>query len=328
MKSLRELWKSLAEPGSRLHGGIFSRARVLVIVSGLASALGAFGRLHWTLELVSHYVVWQAMLTGVGLIMLLAARRWRWVLSAAIVIAAQAFMPLSWYWPLQGTSQMANCRLLLANVLTTNPNKQAFLALVDAINPDVICVQEADDEWEEALKVLNARYPIHSIVPRSDNFGIAFYTRLPGALSGVLFQQEHNVPALAATVDVAGRHVSILDVHALPPLGGLMAELRNGHLASIRAWIEAQSELTILLGDLNLTMYSPEYRFFMDGSGLRNARQGFGPLGTWPVWVPFARLPLDQCLIKGDAEVVSCSSGPDIGSDHLPLIVDLYIPPA
>lgn len=328
MKSFREFWKSLAEPGSRLHAGIFSRARVLVVVSCLASALGALGRLHWILELVSHFMVWQAMLTGAGLIMLLAIRRWRWAFAAAIVIAAQSYLPLSWYWPVDGTPQAANCRLLLANVLTTNTNKQAFLALVDAVNPDVICVQETDGEWEEALKVLDARYPIHSIVPRSDNFGIAFYTRLHGGLSGVLFQREHDVPALAATVDVGGRRVSILDVHALPPLGSLMAEHRNGQLVSIGGWIEAQAEPVILLGDLNLTVYSPEYRHFMAGSGLRNARQGFGPLGTWPVWVPFARLPLDQCLIKGDLEVVSCSSGPDIGSDHLPLIVDLHIPPA
>lgn len=328
MKSFRAVWNSLGEPGNGLHGGVFSRARVLVVISCVASALGALGRLHWALELLSHYIVWQAMLTGLGLVMLVAVRRWQWVLVALVVLAAQTYQPLSWYWPVHKTSGAANCRVLLANVLTTNTNKQAFLALVDSLDPDIICVQETDSAWEEALKVLNVRYPINSIVPRSDNFGIAFYTRLPGMLSGVLFQQEHDVPALAATVKVAGTEVSILDVHALPPLGSLMASHRNRHLEAIRGWIEGQSASVVLLGDLNLTMYSPEYRHFMAGSGLRNAREGFGPLGTWPVWVPFARLPLDQCLIKGEAGVVSCSSGPDIGSDHLPLIVDLYIPPA
>lgn len=218
-------------------------------------------------------------------------------------------------------------RLLLANVLTSNLDKQSFLDLVSATNPDAICVQEADDAWGDALKSLEERYPLHAIVPRSDNFGIAFYTRLPGRMSGVLFQREHDVPALAATVEVEGQRFSILDVHAVPPLGTVMAERRNQHLSAIRAWIEAQSDPVILLGDLNLTMYSPEYRRFTRGLGLQNARQGFGPLGTWPTWVPFARLPLDQCLLRGDLAVVSCAIGPDIGSDHLPLIVDLHIAP-
>jgi endonuclease/exonuclease/phosphatase (EEP) superfamily protein YafD len=320
-------WESLGRPDSRLHGAMLVRARVLVVVSGLATLLGALGSVYWRFELLSHFVAWQAMLTGLAFVMLLSIRRWPWVLVAFIVLAFQAYMPLSWYFSGSASPAKANCRLLLANVLTSNLDKQSFLDLVSATNPDAICVQEADDAWGDALKSLEQRYPIHAIVPRSDNFGIAFYTRLPGIMSGVLFQREHDVPALAATVEVEGRRFSILDVHAVPPLGTVMAERRNQHLSAIRAWIEAQSDPVILLGDLNLTMYSPEYRRFTRGLGLQNARQGFGPLGTWPTWVPFARLPLDQCLLRGDLAVVSCASGPDIGSDHLPLIVDLYIAP-
>jgi hypothetical protein len=143
-----------------------------------------------------------------------------------------------------------------------------------------------------------------------------------------LFQREHDVPALAATVEVAGRTLSILDVHALPPIGKLMAGHRNRHLQSIRNWFEEQSGPAVLLGDLNLTMFSPEYRRFTQGMDLRNARQGFGPQGTWPTWVPFARLPLDQCLLRGDIGVTSFATGPDIGSDHLPIIIDLFVAPA
>ena len=327
MTGIRSALETLAKPDSALHAGIFTRARALLVLSGVTTLLGALGGFHWLLELLSHFVAWQAMLTGLVLILFAVIRRWRWALAACVVIALQASVPLSWYLHGGAPPSEPNCRLLLANVLTSNTNKQAFLDLVSATDPDVICVQEADYEWGKALKVLEARYPVNSIVTRSDNFGIAFYSRLPGSMTGVLFQREHEVPALSATVEIGGRAIAILDVHALPPMGKLMAERRNRHLESIRAWFEAQSGPAMLLGDLNLTMFSPEYRRFTRGLGLHNARQGFGPLGTWPTWVPFARLPLDQCLIRGDLAVVSCASGPNIGSDHLPLIVDLHIAP-
>lgn len=327
MSRIAEVVTALATPDSGLHRGILVRAKILMFVSALATLLGAVGTLHWLLEIVSHFVVWHAMLTAAALLQFSLIRRWRWAAAAVIVLALQLIQPLSWYLPSESTSQQPNLRLLLANVLTSNTEKERFLALVEAVDPDVICVQEADDAWGEALEALHVQYPVNSIVPRADNFGIAFYSRLPGAMSGVLFQREHDVPALSATVEVAGRTLSILDVHALPPIGKLMADHRNRHLQSIRRWFEEQNGPAILLGDLNLTMYSPEYHRFTRGLGLQNARKGFGPVGTWPTWVPFARLPLDQCLIRGDVDVVSCAPGPDIGSDHLPLIVDLYIAP-
>jgi endonuclease/exonuclease/phosphatase (EEP) superfamily protein YafD len=98
-------------------------------------------------------------------------------------------------------------------------------------------------------------------------------------------------------------------------------------LESARKWLEAQTHPALLVGDLNLTMFSPEYRRFTKDLHLKNARKGFGPLGTWPAWVPFARLPLDHCLVQGDLAVVNCMVGPDIGSDHLPIIVDLHVSP-
>jgi endonuclease/exonuclease/phosphatase (EEP) superfamily protein YafD len=318
---------ALATPESGLCRGILVRAKILMVVSGLATLLGALGTFHWLLEIFSHFVAWHAMLTGVAVLQFSLIRRWRWAVAACVVLALQLAQPLSWYLPAASTPPEANLRVLLANVLTSNTEKERFLALVDTVDPDVICVQEADDAWAEALQALHVRYPVNSIVPRADNFGIAFYSRLPGGMTGVLFQREHDVPGLSATIEVAGRSISILDVHALPPIGKLMADHRNRHLQAIRDWFEGQTDPAILLGDLNLTMFSPEYRRFTEGLELHNARKGFGPVGTWPTWVPFARLPLDQCLIRGDIGVVSFAAGPDIGSDHLPIIVELYVAP-
>lgn len=328
MSWITELPTVHARPESALHRGIFLRAKILLFVSATVTVLGLLGAHHWFLEILSHFITWHGLITGLAVLQFGLIRRWRWVGAASTVMILQFAQPLAWYLPGGTPPGDPNLRVLLANVLTTNPDKERFLELVEATDPDVVCVQEVDDAWAEALASLNSRYPVNSVVPRADNFGIAFYSRLPGAMSGVLFQQEHDVPALSATIEVAGRSLSVLDVHALPPIGKLMASHRNRHLESIRAWFEAQEHPALLLGDLNLTMFSPEYRHFIRDLDLHNARAGFGPQGTWPTWVPMARLPLDQCLVRGDIAVVSFFTGPDTGSDHLPIIVDFHVPPA
>ena len=325
--TIRGVLPRLALPENEIHRGMFVRAKIALAAAALATILGALGGAHWLLELFSHFVVWHALLAGLAIVLFSVIRRWRWVLIACGVMAVQLSLPLYWYLPNNSTTLEPNLRILLANVHTANHDKQSFLALVNASDPDVICVQETDGAWAEALAELEADYPVHSIVPRSDNFGIAFYSRLPGAMMGVLFQEEHHLPALAATIEVEGRRIAMLDLHTLPPMSYFMAQRRSFQLDSARKWLEAQSDPAILVGDLNLTMFSPEYHRFTKGMNLYNARKGFGPLGTWPAWVPFARLPLDHCLVRGDLTVVNCAIGPDIGSDHLPIIVDLHVAP-
>jgi endonuclease/exonuclease/phosphatase (EEP) superfamily protein YafD len=37
-------------------------------------------------------------------------------------------------------------------------------------------------------------------------------------------------------------------------------------------------------------------------------------------------IPIDHCLISPDIKVVNIRTGPNVGSDHRPLITDLIIP--
>lgn len=76
-------------------------------------------------------------------------------------------------------------------------------------------------------------------------------------------------------------------------------------------------------GDLNVTMWSSNYSKLIADSGLANSRKGFGILATWPMFFPLLSIPLDHCLVSPGIGINACRSGPDIGSDHLPLIVEL-----
>ena len=70
-------------------------------------------------------------------------------------------------------------------------------------------------------------------------------------------------------------------------------------------------------------MWSIDYEKFINITKLKNSRMGVGILPTWPAPVPL--IPIDHVLVSSDIKVRNISVGRDIGSDHLPLIVDLIL---
>lgn len=304
-----------------------NRAQWLVVVIVAVAVAGLLGRLHWSLELFSHFVAWYALGAFLAALVFWICGSFRWAAGTACLALLLALQPLSWYWPANTVDgDGPACRILLANVLTSNNDHQALLDLIQAENPDVICVHEVNDAWNDALRPLRETYPSHHAVPRGDNFGIALFSRVSPGLPATLFEGELGVPALAVPIDIGGRRAELLTIHTLPPIRARLARRRNQQLAAASTWFNEQTNPAIVAGDLNMTMYSPIYRDWMDSMKAHNARRGYGPLGTWPLFVPFLRLPLDHALVSPEIGVRDCRLGPDIGSDHRPLIVDLALP--
>jgi len=60
---------------------------------------------------------------------------------------------------------------------------------------------------------------------------------------------------------------------------------------------------------------------------LPDSRAGRGIQPSWPASLPAAlRIPIDHCLVSPGIAVVGRQLGPQVGSHHLPVIVDLAVP--
>jgi len=117
----------------------------------------------------------------------------------------------------------------------------------------------------------------------------------------------------------------LIATHPIPPISDLYYSARNDQLLDTANSIVKQSGAKILVGDLNVSMWSSDYRTFEDISGLSNARQGFGILPTWPSNFPFLMIPIDHVLASEHFVINNFTLGDDIGSDHLPIIVELSL---
>ena len=85
----------------------------------------------------------------------------------------------------------------------------------------------------------------------------------------------------------------------------------------------------VLLGDLNVTPWSPYFQDLVEGSGLRDVRVGSGLWTTWPMPLPsFLRIPIDHCLTSDDVAVREFTTVGGTGSDHRAILVDVSVPRA
>ena len=192
--------------------------------------------------------------------------------------------------------------------------------------------QEVTPAWAGALSALAKHYPFSEVVPRQGAFGIGVLSRHVLHHVEVLDLGHPSYPAILARLHAGERRLALLAAHPPPPVADALFAARNDQLRELAGLIHGIASPKVLVGDLNTSPWSPYFSRLLRQSGLANARDGFGILPTWPSFFRPAMIPIDHCLISPGVGVKHMTTGPDIGSDHLPVIIDLLVeragPPA
>jgi endonuclease/exonuclease/phosphatase (EEP) superfamily protein YafD len=312
--------------GPRALGRLTIIAAAAAALSGTLLAMG--GRWMWLLELFTHFCRHYAVALVIGAVFCAATKRW-WL---AAIFGLFATLNLAQIVPLYipTHAQAAGgrtVRLLLANVHVHNRDRQRFLQLVRDVSPDVIIVLEVSDAWRRALDTLAAEYPQRVIQPREDSFGIALLSRLPAEDIEVREIGPAEVPSVLALIDCGDNAgFQLVGTHPLPPISAEYATLRNDQLRDVGQLVGTLPRPTVLAGDLNATSWSPFFRGLVADSGLRDSRIGFGVQPSWPSRSTTIGIPIDHVLVSSEMTVERRAVGPDIGSDHRPVIIDLRVP--
>lgn len=315
----RQYWKDLAVRLCEL-------ALVTTVVFSVATALD---HLHRFLELFSHFRL-QYFVASILLAVVFIVLRWRsYAMLGVACVALNAYFVVPWYLPpgsLPGESaKIADdfgepITILHANVRRSNTDSTRFVELVEKERPDLLVIQEATAGWLASLGTLRSSYPYKVEEPRDDAFGIALFSRFPLDRTAVIASDPLGFPDIVARALVGGKRLNIISSHPMPPIGSSNYGARNLQLDAVAKLASRTPGPLVVVGDLNTTMWSNHYRKFEETSGLTNARQGFGIVPTWPLFLIPAMIPIDQCLVSGDVYVVELTAATRIGSDHLPLI--------
>ena len=274
----------------------------------------AGGTLAWLLDLACHWQwLFAAGLVASSLACALALPHW----ALFVPLAALPWLSASPMLP-RGAAGAEVFSIASANVHFDNADPRALLGWVDAEQPDVLVVLEISPRYAAALAALRG-YPHRHVLPADSPFGIALFSRYP--LDKVVATADADgLPHIEAQVAWQGRRIQLLAVHPMPPISARFHTERNAKLAR---WARAagHSRLpTLVAGDLNATPWSSAFNE-LDSLGLRRAT-GLAP--TWPAALHgIIGIPIDHVLASRHWRLVASGHGPDLGSDHRPVIARL-----
>jgi endonuclease/exonuclease/phosphatase (EEP) superfamily protein YafD len=216
------------------------------------------------------------------------------------------------------------------NLWAQNDHGDLVEKLVQAESPDVILLVEATPRWHDLLQRVRARYP-YAVPARDDrNLPNMLLSRWPVKDARVVPLGSRGKPTIVATIcpistgDGTTGCALVIGLHTDRPQSAAAAAARNSQLADLADFVAQQPERrVIVMGDFNLTPWSPYFQRLLDNAGLRDSAIGRGVRPTWfSRLLPFG-LPIDQVLLGPEVTVVDRHVGADVGSDHLPVIGDL-----
>ena len=220
--------------------------------------------------------------------------------------------------------------ILVSNVLMTNRNSKALLALIHEHNPDVVITLESDQWWQDQLDVLLAQRP-HSIKCPLDNlYGMHVYSRLAIENSEIRYLVEDDVPSIHGDLVLrSGNKVRVHFLHPAPPspTENSHSTPRDAELLVVARRVAEQSIPTLITGDLNDVAWSRTTRLFRKVSGLLDPRIGRGLFNTFHADYPLVRWPLDHLFHSRHFTLNEIRPLPNIGSDHFPLYASLTFSP-
>jgi endonuclease/exonuclease/phosphatase (EEP) superfamily protein YafD len=215
-------------------------------------------------------------------------------------------------------------KLLQFNLNNNNREYAKFEAYVLNLKPDVICLEEYSSGWWDNIAAVKKEYPYQIFKLREDSFGVAIFSRYPLQRSAIVGLGKAGVPSAFGQIEFNGQPWSFLVTHPLPPLNRQWYTLRNEQYKVMADFIRKEkSNHFVLAGDLNCAPWSAHFMNFLTASNLRDSRLGFGIQPSWPVNCWLLRIPIDHVLTSQNVETKVRRIEQDLGSDHLPVYVEL-----
>ncbi len=291
-------------------------------------------RFFWLSELAASLRV-QLIIVAVGL--LIPAVFTRCVRLAAVLVICVA-LQMPWMVPavpvaaVCSADRESDLSITAANIWIGNTDYDAITDALERSDSDVLAVFEVGPPLLDHLqRGPGQQYGYMAARPGPGPFGVALLARRP--LTDVrAFGDNRSGGSLLATVRIGDRLCRIAAVHPISPMSPRRFRDRQKHLHQIvrhlTQWRREHEEgAVVMIGDFNLTPWSPNFCDLVRASGLKHVVVDSGYEPTWqPVPGLLFGLVIDHCLVSDDLTVVASRIGPAFGSDHRPLSVELSLP--
>lgn len=299
-----------------------------------ASAAACFADYNWILDMLTHLPMQYLLVLITALAFAIGEKRWLFSTSLFVSIAWNAYVVSPQFFPnKQDTvhrSESANFesskryRVVILNVLRTNQKIEQTWQEVLTTNADFIYLMESHPQWSPLYRRSLNQYPHQQDIPHHAYTGVAFLSKHPWSSIEVIPSGIITNPSIDAQFQSLS-NLRIIATHPVPPFGAELTKAREDQLISLADRLPQETS-NLLIGDFNVSPWSPSFDRVLRHGGLRDVSRGYGPsptLGPLPTW--FGGLKFDHVLANAHIVTVDFQIVSVTGSDHRMLIYDFIV---
>jgi endonuclease/exonuclease/phosphatase (EEP) superfamily protein YafD len=319
----------MSESGKRsgVRAALLKRVSFVVFATVTLLLLSLLGRSVWLFDLLTHFRVHYVVALAVSGAAMLILREWRGGLIAAAAALLVAIPLFDYVRPVEATppaNRAQVLRVISINTWFRNEDLTSLARYVETSDADVVVMQELSATRAHDLARQLPSFP-HAHLDSAGATDTVVFSRWPITDANVAPLTADGTSAIILTVQWGDRTIHVMGVHLHWPLGPREAARRNAELAGIAALAQAEREPLVVLGDFNVTPWSPHFVNMLASSGLKDCSLGQGLLPTWPSQARFVGIRIDHCLASAHWRTVDAWTGPHVYSDHRPMGVALEL---
>ncbi len=210
--------------------------------------------------------------------------------------------------------------LLTFNVHITNTDMSKAKSYILHKKPDIIVFQEFGFQQEHLLEQLKKEYPYQISCARNISCFLAMISKRPFTNASTKNSTAVSPPIVTATFkDKNNKKFKVIGTHISWPFNPYSQEMDLNWLAK---YSKKDKTPVVILGDFNHTPWSWRLTKFSSKSGLgRHATL----LRSWPANMFFPMFLIDHVFSSKEISNIEISTGPDLNSDHLPVLATITI---
>jgi endonuclease/exonuclease/phosphatase (EEP) superfamily protein YafD len=314
--------------------GLLLLAAMLAMFGWLVMSSRIMSDLHPIWDLASH-VSWHTWL-ALSIVLLAASlaiqtsnaeKRLRWWHRFIMVAPPWLYLTLvcSPWTVIPFAANDANAKglkILSWNVWVMNKTPDLVVKLIEENKADVVVMLEVGIEQSTVYKQLEQTYPYSYWIPETSSRGIAVLSRIKGTQFRVIDLADQGMPAIEAEIPETSKHSGfhIIGVHTQSPGLRKRTLTRNRQLQSLSEWAGSLKTKGVIIGDLNITPWSPPFSRMLQQGNLFDSRDYRGNYASWPTDLGVLGIPIDHALVTKGTTILHRDVGalaPD--SDHRPI---------
>lgn len=294
----------------------------------IASLMPLGARYGWVFDLAASFRVQYVVVDALLAVACVLQRKRIWCLALAACAAFSAWPVLPYVaLPIDAVAatpvSQHTVNILSANVLFENHSAKRLLEIVRKESPDIVLLVEYTPEWAAQVDELRAAYPYYLEGPARSPWGIALFSRFAfDSSKAIPIGPSYGVQASVRTPDGP---LLLIGTHLASPTTPWRAAVRNSQLDSLATRVANATGPLVVVGDLNITPYSPLFQDWLARTGLTDTRRGRTLSPSWPAQLPILGIPIDHCVVSRGVVIVRHRGLAAFGSDHYPILAELAL---